>query len=194
MPRIAFTRALGPVDLNGFPIVGIELLGLTADGVRVRAVRGCGAEFSWPASQDEPPFCNWCRQQMREARRVGRDERRSALAAAEPHITACRSATNAAIAHGLLRKPLECDRCDATKIVAHHRDYRDPLLIDWLCRRCHTREHRALRLIDCDPVTLFAWHVLEIEQCARAAAGEPVFVEWAREEGDLADVLVLEAA
>lgn len=39
-------------------------------------------------------------------------------------------------------KPLPCQRCGAVKTFAHHLDYRRPLLIEWLCRPCHSEVHR----------------------------------------------------
>jgi len=47
----------------------------------------------------------------------------------------------AAIKSGELT-PLDCQICDSDKIIdAHHRDYDQPLVVVWLCRRCHRRMH-----------------------------------------------------
>jgi hypothetical protein len=47
----------------------------------------------------------------------------------------------------LVRKP--CKKCGTTKNVqAHHKDYRKPLEVDWLCFKCHREdEHGQLVLI-----------------------------------------------
>lgn len=35
-----------------------------------------------------------------------------------------------------------CAFCGKEQVEAHHLDYKKPLLIVWLCRKCHTAEHR----------------------------------------------------
>ncbi|WP_438750021.1 hypothetical protein [Pararhizobium sp. O133] len=39
--------------------------------------------------------------------------------------------------------PMPCRVCGHPKTDAHHRDYRRPLLVEWLCRSHHTRLHRG---------------------------------------------------
>ena len=44
----------------------------------------------------------------------------------------------------LTKKP--CERCGAThRIEGHHEDYAQPLVVRWLCKRCHTARHLTLR-------------------------------------------------
>lgn len=45
-----------------------------------------------------------------------------------------------AVAAGRL-VPQACDECGAVKTEAHHKDYRHPLVVTWLCRSCHRRAH-----------------------------------------------------
>lgn len=48
------------------------------------------------------------------------------------------------IASGKIIRPNICsyDGCDETsKIEAHHPDYSKPLIIMWLCRKCHLKHH-----------------------------------------------------
>lgn len=56
---------------------------------------------------------------------------------------AARSAVSAAVRHGELIRPKICNRCKAESslIDAHHEDYSKPLLVEWLCRKCHQIEH-----------------------------------------------------
>jgi hypothetical protein len=43
----------------------------------------------------------------------------------------------------LRQKP--CRHCGDAKSERHHPDYARPLLVIWLCRRCHFRLHAAKR-------------------------------------------------
>jgi hypothetical protein len=38
--------------------------------------------------------------------------------------------------------PQPCARCGAKKAEMHHGDYGEPLVVTWLCHRCHMRLHR----------------------------------------------------
>ena len=42
----------------------------------------------------------------------------------------------------LVRQPCPCGE---TKSQAHHHDYGKPLDVKWLCRPCHTKEHKAAK-------------------------------------------------
>lgn len=57
---------------------------------------------------------------------------------------AASSALNYAIRTGRVRRPDGCERCGVVgPVQGHHRDYQKPLLVEWLCRCCHRREHVA---------------------------------------------------
>lgn len=49
---------------------------------------------------------------------------------------------------GYLVKPTQCSRCGrkpgSRKLHAHHKDYRKPLQVEWLCSLCHGKEHWIL--------------------------------------------------
>lgn len=54
-----------------------------------------------------------------------------------------RAILNEAVRHGRVIPPSTCDRCglEAELIQAHHRDYKRPLDVEWLCSNCHSAEH-----------------------------------------------------
>jgi len=50
-----------------------------------------------------------------------------------------------AIRAGALARPLFCSCCgEGGKIEAHHEDYTKPLVITWLCSKCHGRTRRKM--------------------------------------------------
>jgi hypothetical protein len=50
-----------------------------------------------------------------------------------------------AVAAGRVKKPTQCQRCKRrtakAQLQGHHHDYRKPFDVDWLCQRCHVKEH-----------------------------------------------------
>jgi hypothetical protein len=54
-----------------------------------------------------------------------------------------------ALANGTLVKPKACPVCevevDPTELQGHHHDYSKPLDVEWICRQCHIKQHRAER-------------------------------------------------
>ena len=57
---------------------------------------------------------------------------------------AARYAARNAVRRGNLTR-LQCESCGDARSQAHHADYSRPLNVVWLCRPCHTREHRRAR-------------------------------------------------
>jgi hypothetical protein len=59
-----------------------------------------------------------------------------------PDKISAHNAVYRALNSGTLVRPKHCSRCpyDA-KIEAHHNDYRKPLEVTWLCRKCHVIIH-----------------------------------------------------
>jgi hypothetical protein len=50
---------------------------------------------------------------------------------------------NDAVRAGKILKPSVCSACLLEKkLTAHHRDYSKPFDVDWLCYKCHAKEHR----------------------------------------------------
>lgn len=48
------------------------------------------------------------------------------------------------IREGRLIRPDECSECESTKAIhGHHDDYAYPLVVRWLCAKCHKRWHMA---------------------------------------------------
>lgn len=53
-------------------------------------------------------------------------------------------ALKSALRRGLVvQRP--CEVCGSPDSEAHHPDYTRPALVQWLCRRHHTAEHRRLK-------------------------------------------------
>lgn len=49
-----------------------------------------------------------------------------------------------AVKKGVLRKPKVCEECGGTgRIEAHHSDYSQPLLVQWLCKSCHIKADKV---------------------------------------------------
>lgn len=66
----------------------------------------------------------------------------------------CRMVTNKALVDGDIQRPQKCSKCSETGVIeAHHEDYRQPLVIEWLCKKCHGKADSALRRLfktDCE--------------------------------------------
>lgn len=61
-----------------------------------------------------------------------------------PEKARAHRAVNKAIRSGILIRPNSCSSClDETKPQAHHEDYDEPLVVIWLCPRCHKKVHRV---------------------------------------------------
>src|SRR3990167_8809842 len=60
-----------------------------------------------------------------------------------PHKVKARLLVSYAVEIGLLIKPKICSNClKECKPEGHHADYSKPLEVVWLCKECHTKEHR----------------------------------------------------
>lgn len=47
-----------------------------------------------------------------------------------------------AVKSGELAKPAKCSACGrGGRVDGHHTDYSEPLLVIWLCKRCHRQAH-----------------------------------------------------
>lgn len=50
---------------------------------------------------------------------------------------------NNAIRDGFVERQYVCEKCNSNKhIVAHHPDYKKPLVVMWLCEVCHKAWHK----------------------------------------------------
>ena len=47
---------------------------------------------------------------------------------------------------GNTSKPNKC-QCGSLKVEGHHEDYKKPLLVQWLCRSCHSDLHKGIILV-----------------------------------------------
>lgn len=68
---------------------------------------------------------------------------------ARPQDEYARGAVRDAITRGEIAVPSACERCGAVNrrcsdgrryLQAHHPDHRKPLLVEWLCPKCHRQE------------------------------------------------------
>jgi len=54
---------------------------------------------------------------------------------------------NLAVARGEISRPSECSDCGCDGLIhGHHDDYRQPLVVVWLCPLCHATRHRHERV------------------------------------------------
>jgi hypothetical protein len=55
-----------------------------------------------------------------------------------------------AVLSGQIVQARECADCHTIlgKLVAHHSDYSQPLVVEWLCRVCHRRRHNEIYLAE----------------------------------------------
>ena len=65
-------------------------------------------------------------------------------ASRNPIKRSANTAVGNAVRDGKIKKSSECDACksDSSRLHGHHDDYSMPLLVRWLCARCHTAWHR----------------------------------------------------
>jgi len=72
-------------------------------------------------------------------------------------------AVEIALREGTLVRPDRCEKCrkkpsnlrnGKTAIQAHHDDYNKPLVVRWLCKRCHFEWHRHHTAIPLRPGTV----------------------------------------
>lgn len=52
----------------------------------------------------------------------------------------CRSYAGVYLRRGKIKRE-PCKSCGSTESQMHHPDYAKPLLVEWMCRPCHLREH-----------------------------------------------------
>lgn len=73
-----------------------------------------------------------------EGWRARRKAARRRWRAANPVKNRAHVAVQRALANGTLTRPNSCARCGVEcKPEASHDDYTKPLIVEWLCRRCH---------------------------------------------------------
>lgn len=80
------------------------------------------------------------REPERHARALAAQRRHDAR---NPDKKRARTAVGNAIRDGRLVRQL-CEQCGNPRSEAHHDDYSKPLVVRWLCFRCHRVEHGAL--------------------------------------------------
>lgn len=95
------------------------------------AAKKYGREFLDPKAMPEPAIA---------LESITQDAEDAAGLAAQRY--AAHIATHKAIKSGRLVRPSQCQKCGSRRGVhAHHEDYAKPLLVRWLCPRCHVAQH-----------------------------------------------------
>lgn len=79
-------------------------------------------------------FRSWCKKCQYKSQRLWRLQQREKVLA--------KNRANYATRTGVLIKPASCQACKQEKpLDRHHPDYKKPLGIVWLCRKCHMAIH-----------------------------------------------------
>lgn len=96
-------------------------------------------------------ICKYCGRKRSRARRarLKHRARQAAYRQENPEIVRARHDVRQALRHGKMEKPEHCELCGVRKATeAHHEDYRKPLEVWWLCRKCHGRAHEGKVVVD----------------------------------------------
>lgn len=89
-----------------------------------------------------------------------------------------------ALQEGFLVRPEACEGCGAKpdyKLHGHHRDYRRPVDVEWLCRACHGQRHRAVHAVQLPETTAIVRKLRKSER--RQAIDAGIIRTVARETG-----------
>lgn len=71
-----------------------------------------------------------------------------------PNKHKAHSAVNNAVRDGKLKKPSLCEHCGVKGVLhGHHHSYEEIhwLSVEWLCPKCHAKEHNRLKEMGIDP-------------------------------------------
>lgn len=81
------------------------------------------------------PYCKKCKAEYMRDWRKGR-----ALSPEARRKDNCRSYAGQYLRRGKIKRE-PCKSCGSSESQMHHPDYTKPLLVEWMCRPCHLREH-----------------------------------------------------
>jgi len=76
-------------------------------------------------------LCRWRKENPEKAREQARRY---------PEKRRARNIVSRAVRDGKLTK-MQCEVCGSEKVHAHHEDYSKPLVVEWLCAKCHRKRH-----------------------------------------------------
>ena len=71
-------------------------------------------------------------------------EYRKIYATRYPEKIVAQTKLNYQVRLGNITKTL-CEVCAEKKVEGHHEDYSKPLVVNWLCKRCHVIRHKQLK-------------------------------------------------
>ena len=83
-------------------------------------------------------FKDWCSRNKEKVRQYQRERY-----ARDREKLLCRSASQKMVKNGSIKPKKKCERCSSSiRIERHHKDYKHPEKITFLCSECHRKEHR----------------------------------------------------
>lgn len=107
----------------------------------------------------------------------------------EEQSSRARSRVQFALRKKAITKPSRCQSCGIQppprKLQAHHINYSKPMLVSWLCVKCHRRAHAVLELFR-RTIAFHAWcisegvHPLDAVKlpCVNPKTGRPRKITW----------------
>lgn len=93
------------------------------------------------ATDGRQSYCRECQSDYHATWRGNGGQRKQVKAT--PKMASCHRQVAKAVRIGELEKSESCEKCGSNRkrTQAHHDDYNQPLVIRWLCDRCHREWH-----------------------------------------------------
>ena len=102
-----------------------------------------------------------------------------------PEAAKARRVVSHAIKSGVLKKPDHCSLCRKEAkghfLHAHHDDYTKPLIVNWVCAKCHRVGHEGTIVVDIPEGGKQGCHIRTAED--RENMSRRMKIYWARKKG-----------